>query len=289
MFAFRRSYCSGGHKQVSGEIKIPIFMVGVPRSGTTLLYHRLGAHPEVAWISKTSRKFPRSVFMTRVVSCFHRDNRPTECSWIWSRYRRDADDSLAREDITPEAERFYRQVFSAHLRLRGASRFLSKYPRNALRMPYFQGMFSDALFLHLVRDGRAVVNSLLRCREKHGGQDRYWGVRPPGWQALLNKPPAESCARQWAMTVCAAQDAAGQLPQGQYLEVRYEDFVSDPRATLQQIGEWAGLQWTEDFLASLAEGIENRNPKWREQLTAEQIRQVNDAVGDTLGKLGYHA
>jgi hypothetical protein len=265
----------------------PVFIVGVPRSGTSIFYRKLACHPDFAWLTKTSKKFPRSVFASRFASVFHKDNRHTEGSWIWRKFAREQDDCLEKGDLTPRAASFYRDVFRAQMALFDKPRFLSKYPRNVLRMEFFKEIFPDALFIHVIRDGRAAANSILNCRLKHGGADEYWGIKPPAWKELLDRDGLESCCLQWKQTVEYARKSAENLSDGQYTEIKYEDFVSSPIEVLQAVGEFCDIKWEEELLESLVSDLRSQNYKWREKFSSDQIDMMHDHIGALLKDLGY--
>jgi hypothetical protein len=272
---------------MSGEVRKPIFVVGVMRSGTTLFFKRTVQHPGLAWLNKTSKKFPRSVWLTRLIMPFHRDRRPTEASWIWGKFAREEDDCLTRGDVTEEAGRFYRDVFAAQMRLQGKSRFICKYPRNMLRMDYFDAIFPDAIFIHLIRDGRAVANSMLRMRETHVGKSPLWGVKPPGWRDMIDMEPALSCGLQWKHSVEYARASGAKLPKSRYIEILYEQLVRQPKETFRRVGEACELPWDEAGLDRAVQGIESRNYKWKERFTPEQVQNLNGSLAGLLTELGY--
>jgi hypothetical protein len=272
---------------VSGEIHKPLFVVGVMRSGTTLFYKRTVQHPDLAWLNKTSKKFPTSVWLTRLIMPFHRDRRPTEASWIWGRFARPEDDCLTREHVTEEARTFYRDVFTTQMRLQGKKRFICKYPRNMLRMDYFDAIFPDAIFIHLIRDGRAVANSMLRMRESHVGKSPLWGVKPPGWRDLMDLEAALSCGLQWEHSVRYARESGAKLAKNRYIEILYEQLVKQPKETFRRIGQACELPWGETELDRAVQGIESRNYKWKERFTPEQVQSLNSSLGSLLTELGY--
>jgi omega-hydroxy-beta-dihydromenaquinone-9 sulfotransferase len=265
----------------------PIFIVGMPRSGSTIFYNTLARHPDVAWISEASKKFPRSRLLTQILMRIRKDRRPTEGHRIWRKFARPEDDSLGPEHATPRVRDYYRDIVTMHVGLYEKTRFLSKHPRNVLRLSWLRAIFPDALFLHLLRDGRAVAQSILEMRELHGGRDAYWGVRPPGWRSLQKLDPVEAVARQWRMNIEYARERARALPAGAYLEVRYEDFCERPAETLRQVGRWADLPWLETDLERATRGIESRNYKWRDRLRSEDIDVLERTIGDLLSELGY--
>ena len=87
----------------SPEIRAPIFIIGAPRSGTSVLYEKLARHPDLAWISNITKKVPDSLLVTRLIGLFRDDHRPTEAKKIWRRYAAGA--HAGREDATPRARR----------------------------------------------------------------------------------------------------------------------------------------------------------------------------------------
>ena len=179
----------------------PIFIIGMPRSGSSAFYNTLACHPDLGWISQSTKKFPTSAPLSRLMTVFRPSPPPTEGHRIWRRFARAEDDVLGREHATPAARSYYTRLVAAHLAVQRKSRFLSKHPRNSLRMEFLDEIFPGSWFLHLIRDGRAVARSLLEMRERHGGHDRYWGIRPPGWRDLSRLEPVESVARQWQTVI----------------------------------------------------------------------------------------
>ena len=172
-----------------------------------------------------------------------------------------------------------------NLKIFHKDRFVNKNPRNSLRIGFLNEIFPDAIFLHLIRDGRAVANSILRSRMKHNGD--YWGVQPPGWQSLLDKPPLEACALQWKLTVEQVQKSAEELPADRYLEVRYEDFVSAPLDIFEMVFQRCGLGWKPEHWKGILEDLQNMNYKWQENFDSRDTRGLNSQLGDLLTRLGY--
>jgi hypothetical protein len=116
----------------------PIFIVGCPRSGTTLLFsilHR-SAH----------------------LSSFRQ-----ESHWVWEfmhppRRRHDHSQVLCAEDLTPRSQRFIRACYGAAF---GRQRFVDKCPTNALRIGAIKRVFPDAQIVCLMRNGPDNVSSLI--------------------------------------------------------------------------------------------------------------------------------
>ena len=71
------------------------------------------------------------------------------------------------------------------------------------------------------------------------------------------------------------------------MELKYEDFCSDPRAALAGIAAFCGLEWPQDLLAKLGAGIRQSNDKWPAHFSPEEIGTLNRVAGPLLSELGY--
>jgi len=263
----------------------PIFIVGCPRSGTTMLYDHMARHPDLAWISNVSKKAAGSLAVIRLLGFFLRDGHPTEAKKVWGRFDIADHHTLGRQDVTPAARRYFEKVVANHLRAAGKPRFLCKCPQNSLRIEFFDAIFPDAFFVHVVRDGRAVANSILRARKKHGGG--YWGCRPPEWRSILEHPMLEASGLQWKTIVEHALRSGRALPPERYVEVRYEDLCDRPEETFLDVCSRVGLQWDPARVKGIMKDVKSRNYKWREAFTPAEIETLDSLLGDLLTKLGY--
>lgn len=112
----------------------PVIILGSVRSGTTLLGNVLKLHPDLCYWEE-----PKHIWRHRHA------------------YRRH--DVLTAADASPAIQRYITNQFVAYLTASGKSRFVEKTPSNCLRVPFIQAIFPDALFIHLIRDGRASAIS----------------------------------------------------------------------------------------------------------------------------------
>lgn len=270
------------------EIRAPMFIIGAPRSGTSILYEKLAQHPDVTYISKATKKAPGSLLLTRFLMHFRKSMQPTEARAVWNRFWRGREDAtLGREDAHPRARRYLRRVVRNHIALFQKPRFLAKYLGNSFRIEFLDAIFPDAIFIHIIRDGRAVAYSVKRSMLKEGGV--YWGARPPGWRELRDMPLLDAAALQWKLTVEYTCESAQALPEGRYIELRYEDFAARPAEALSEVAGKCGLTWDRPDLGSLVSDIENRNYKWREALKPDEVERLHSLIGDLLVRLGYES
>lgn len=267
------------------QVKSPIFIIGSPRSGTNAFYYRLAQHPELAAITNITKKFPNSLTATKIIMCFRSDHIPAEARGVWDRFLCRDSDLLTREDVTPKARRFLHKVVANNLQIFNKQRFVNKNPRNSFRIEFLNAVFPDAYFIHLIRDGRAVVNSILRSRLRHNGA--YWGVKPPGWRELLDKPLLEACALQWELTMEHILHSAEALPASRYLEIRYEKFVEAPFEVFETVARKCNLAWEPEHWRDILGDLQNMNYKWREDLNPADTNNLNTRLADLLARLGY--
>jgi Sulfotransferase family len=243
----------------------PIFLVGSPRSGTTLTVTLFATHPDVANWSEAGRLWDP----------IHYHDPEAEHHW-------------SAEDATPGRIRRLHRWCEWYRQSHGKARFVNKHPRNSMRIAYLRRAFPDARFIHVIRDGRAVVSSILaQIGRRERRQKRPMGgfAKPPGWRALLRDDLAEQTALQWQAIVRHVREQREELGDA-YTEVRYETLCAQPRETYRTLFAFAGLTNDAAALAGIPEQLDV-SEGWRERLTPEQLATIEKAAGDLLRELGY--
>lgn len=244
----------------------PIFMVGCPRSGTSIAVRLYAQHPEVA-------------------------NR-TEAGLIWDpeNYANpEADHHWEADLVTEEDVRRLHARFEYYRQRDNKARLINKHPRSSVRIGYIRKVFPDAHFIHVIRDGRAVANSIVnRTRREPVRHDVPFGdfCKPPHWRQFLRDDPYEQAALQWREIVSYVltwREALG----SQYHEFRYEEMCARPRAVFAAAFQSAGLPVSDEILLRIPETLKDMNHKYREQLSQEQIQTITLVQHDLLKELGY--
>lgn len=265
----------------------PMFIVGMPRSGSTAFYRVLSQHPAFATTTHVTRKAPTWYAMLRLLGMLYRTHEPGEAGSMWDRFAGDASDVLEAGDVTPGARKYYEKAVTNVLRLYGKPRFLSKCPRNGLRMGFLSEIFPDARFIHLVRDGRAVCRSIMERRRSAGDVMAWWDAKPRGWRQWEKLEPVVAVAHQWDEVLRQMAAMATQLPAGHYIEARYEDFCADPAAVLEKIMDFCGLSWPREQLLQVTIGVTSRNDKWSKVFTDHEIKTISCVMQEGLTRFGY--
>jgi len=162
------------------------------------------------------------------------------------------------------------------------------------RMGYLLKAFPDARFIHVVRDGRAVVNSIMQIDFWEG----WKGTK--GWRGLDMTPDqqdrwnasGQSFVTLGAMELSDMFDAMRKaiplVPSEQFMEIRYEDLCDDPTGTFANVTDFCGLDPSAEFTQSVIDfGFRNTNDKWRRDLTELQQQQLEAELAEHLGYWGY--
>jgi hypothetical protein len=259
----------------------PIFVVGCPRSGNTVLFQLLRTLPDVATIGHEGHI---------LWDTFH----PLEAVDYESH-------ALGPKDIRSFEHRYLAWIIPA---LAGKGTFLDKTPRNVLRLPYLNALFPDARYVFVRRDPRGSISSLIigwrrqQVRGSHlpgpfqvqGMPERRWFyLLTPGWRSLNGRTVEEVCAHQYLACQQAIDAFTPALDPGRFTEVRYEDLLTDPVAEVKRIAEAVQTQF-DPTSAEALRGVVRPDPpdKWRTR-TPEEIERVMPLIAPTLERLGYPA
>lgn len=244
----------------------PVFVIGCPRSGTTLLTELLSAHPRLANYSEAGHIWDPKEFW----------NPDADHCWEEDRLR------------ASEAVRL-RRWFGHYVRRAGKERLLNKHPRNSVRIGYIRGAFPDAFFIHLIRDGRAVAHSIAsRSLDESYRRSIPFGdfCKPPGWRTLVRSDAWEQAALQWMAIVryvLAWRERLG----ARYHEIRYEELCRHPQQTLQEA--FRACELPPDEAPSVSDGLKlkDANLRYRRELDPATIGKMESIQGELLRELGY--
>jgi hypothetical protein len=163
-------------------------------------------------------------------------------------------------------------------------------------MLFLDSIFPDARFVHVVRDGRAAVHSLLNVafwREKGGLEQPFWegGLSQEDlrlWHAN-SKEPGTLAALQWKRILEIARLESTTIHPTRYREIRYEDFVESPYESLRNLYEFCDLDDSprgHKFLEN-GHGLANFNDRYRTDFSDHYVEKLSSMMQPMLGQLGY--
>jgi len=289
---------------VTNSIERPIFVVGSGRSGTTVFYRLLAGHRSLGWLSSYVARFPGSPWLARLNFLYqvpglvkrYRDERwfpkPVEAFVIWDLFH-PLENSLGsppltEEDVAGADIEGMLHYISKILRFSRCTHFMNKNTRNTRRIRYLQAIFPDALFIHIVRDGRAVTNSFLNV-DWWPRLSIWWAEgKTPGDLQREGVDPVLTAARMWKFAVKRVMQDKAHIPPEQYMEVRYEKLMQDPIAEVGRVLDFCGLPWTPRLRSHIeAFDIRSRNFKWANRFTPRQVADIEEEIGPLLKQLQY--
>ncbi len=279
--------------KVSARGKAPVFVLGCPRSGTTLLYHMLLSAGNFAVYRAESQVF--NVLEPRFGGLSHAANRRKLLA-AWHDTELFRRTGLERNEVSEQVMAkcrnggdFLRIVMEAMARRQGVERWADCTPEHLLYLDRIKKTIPDALVIHIIRDGRDVALSL----EKQG-----W-IRPFAWD---RDQTLEVSAVYWDWIVRRGRKHGRDLG-ADYVEVRYEDLVVEPRKVLGVVGGFVGQELdyekiervgigsvsrpNSSFSAEMKDGGFNPVCRWKNSLSPAQLERLEALMGGTLRALGY--
>ena len=292
------------------------FIIGSPRSGTTVLGNILDCHSQIA-------EWYEPYYMWSFFIGSHEDD-VWETSFITTR---------ARKKIIKEYQRYKKKT--------GKDLIVEKTPGHAFHIQPIRSVFPDAKWIHLLRDGRdatlsinkewnkraemvnqqsyrqlvdtalamlrrqpylkyrlmALLYEILAIRSvdpkmylnksKWKGKP-YWGPRFKGWEAFIAEHThLEFNAMQWVKSVEAVQADWGTIPESRRLEIRYETLLDNPEKTLTTVLEFLGYAPSRAFFERIPRLKPVNSCKWKEEFTTSEIERIQPILTPMLGKTGY--
>jgi hypothetical protein len=238
-------------------------VVGSPRSGTTFVGSSLGAQPGLVDLGEVK---PLKAMIPQLTRLPEQD--------AATRFRR-----------TLEVVR--------QLGLAGHLRGVEQTPETSFVLAAALRAYPAARAVHIVRDGRDVVCSLLErgwlATDRSGNDDaglaygahpRFW-VEPERADEFRSASEARRAAWAWRRYVSAARAVPERT-----LEIHYEELVTEPRDVATRVAESLELE-LEPLAESLSKAFDRSVGRYMKHLTPDQRADVDEEAGDLLRELGY--
>jgi sulfotransferase family protein len=240
-----------------------VFVVGSPRSGTTITASLLGSLPGFVDLDEVQ---PWKAAIPELLD-------------------RPVDEAAGRLRTILERVRW--------LGLVGGLRGVEQTPETSFVLAAALHAYPSATAVHVIRDGRDVVTSLLErgwlnaartgeddARLAYGAHPRFW-VEPERRDEFTEVSDATRAAWAWRRYVTAASAVPERT-----VEVRYEQLASDPAAAALPVAEALGVD--REAVAERFARVHDRSAgRWRRDLSAEELEDVEREAGEALAALGY--
>jgi len=281
-------------------LKDPIFLVGTGRCGSTVFHRMMAEHPHLAFLTSQLNECPSKPEINSVVldwldspSGDHGIKRgrviPSEAWAFWEHY-------------VPGFSRAFRDLRADDVTVRhkeallGALERVTTGTRTRLllkltgwtRIGFIKEVFPDAKVIHLIRDPRAVAASLLTTSWWNGwrGPERWrWGPLTPQEESvwhLAGRSFSVLAAIQWVKIMRTYRESLREFPEcmkDDVLEIRYERLCASKEDVIHEVLCFVALERFEEHDRALClYDMQNRNQRWRQDLTAGQQQQLEQAL-----------
>ncbi len=248
----------GNKSQYSNsQVNQPIFIVGAPRTGSTILYQAITNAYKLAYIDNIactwSHNLPLGLWISQKkygdrphnnFKAEHGNTRdfgghaPSECGQFWYRWLPKDRHFIDHHEITSKmVEEIRDEVMDASTYLKRPLLFKNLNAGQRLRL--IHKAFPNARIIFVRRDPRFVIRSILKARSRigvRGGQ--WWSIMPPNVADLLTLPEGQMCAAQVYYLERQIEEDLALFPKGSVREIHYQNFSN---SLVHELASWIGV------------------------------------------------
>ncbi|MBX7160731.1 MAG: sulfotransferase [Acidimicrobiia bacterium] len=287
-----------------------VFVLGTGRCGSTLVHEVLARHPEVGFVSNVDDRLAslgllgrwNNAVYRRIPDRFTRKGRlryaPSEAYRVLDAQVSPLLDQPFRDltaaDATPWLTERFRTFFERRRVAQAKPVFLHKFtgwPRSG----FVREALPAAKFVNVIRDGRAVANSWLQMPWwlGYGGPAQWhWGPLPDEYEQVWDSSGRSHvilAGLGWNILMDAFDQARVLVPGTDWVDVRYEDVVAEPRKEIAGLLSFMGLEWTPEFEAAFSTYTfsSGRSDAFRRDLGEADVAALGAALAPHLSAHGY--
>jgi len=267
------------------KIVNPVFIIGIQRSGTTILYDLFAKHRDVAYCEMFSSIMCNKPYLFKMIPALlklqriqkGRDFRPIPNEGrIWRRFFSEIE-YLDQHQVTGEIKDYYYSAIRYQLKAFGVGRFVSKNPANCLRIKWIDKMFPDARYVIIWRDPASVVSSIFRKMNRrweyesdHIYEHGYKGYVTVKERFGKDVSKIQACVNYYNHLRSKLLDDFHVI-EDRSVTISYEDLVQNPRVILRMLYEHTGLEWYDGLKEAIPDRLKtDMNQQWMCMSEVEQ-------------------
>lgn len=274
------------------SVEKPIFIIGIGRSGTTILGMVLSMHRDVGYLNEPKAIWHLIHPKEDVIGSYTQDE---------GLYRLTSEDS--NKYMCHQAS----QIFGAYLSSTASKRLVDKYPELIFRVDFVKALFPDAHFILLIRNGWDTCQSIATWSNRHGvynnGESHdWWGINNRKWELLAEQlvytdvelqevseeisnfdQHLDKAVVEWVVTM---REGLRLLESGsdRIYTVRFEELTSNPDDVLTKLSDFCGLHLDTTLLEYARKTLHPIPP--REQFDLHHC--IAPIFHDTMARLEYN-
>lgn len=270
----------------------PIFIFGVPRSGTTLLYQAITRKYKTAYFCNLANRFFLCPGLVTVCASFFRKLSPPDCfsshygksaSWaspsqgnkIWSRWFHGPQVYHVASDVDDAKLQEMRDTIY-HIQKTMGGVFVNKSIGHSVRLAPLLKAFPDAMLIHVTRDQQQVAESILCGRRECFGDEEHWfSVRPKQFDDIVKKPYVQQVCEQVHWVRKNIEEDLISTHCSRVFTVSYEEFCKMPLETCQKIDTFY-FEKTGHSLEAQNLIPETFTASFRSKVTAQEKKEIAD-------------
>jgi len=289
----------------------PIFIIGSPRSGTTVFMNIISFHPSFAYPSNYVNRFPslpELSLLSRVhdlpliggyfKKSYDRKLVPSPVE-AWSFFNaidstfRDlsrAADKLGEAKLTEEVVQNYHARFRKILKWHNRKRLIAKYTHRP-RIEYFNQIFQAPYFLHVQRNPLAVVHSMYQKRvrenwfyEEQEAWKEFWGEEI--WNEIKHAKFSDLAYLSYLYSefMKRIRGQRSNIPEKRFMDIDYCDFTEHKLNIFREVLDFLELDWSKDFETWVKHfSVENKNYKYKKTFDERQLRLSKEIIERQMG------
>ena len=231
--------------------KPQLFILGLPRSGTTLIYQYIVHRLKIAYFTNGVGQYPRApIFITywqkRRYGDYSSDFQsnygkvtgplsPREAGGFWGRFF-DMEAYSCYEDVSLANKILLQRTIAAIQKMYGDVAFVNKNVKHMLRLDALQKIFPNSIFLIVERDLKDVGLSLLRGRYKVlSDPTAWWSVRPSGYEHIKQLSIPNQIAQQVLSLEQQMEYDLANITPARIFHIHYDSFCQNPESLIDQL------------------------------------------------------
>lgn len=229
----------------------PIFIIGAPRSGSTLLYQVLTNYYDVGYLSNLHARFygspsiierffhPLKSRQSSDYTSYHGRTEgwldPSECGEFWYRFFRRKPQYVPLDEADPNKIRQLRGAVRSLVDAFGKP-ILFKNLNCALRLEPLAKALPESLFIVIHRELLDNSHSLLEGRKKlYGNYTTWWSMEPPAIDKLKTLPPHQQVMEQIRHIYTLIERDRKIIGSNRFIDLQYEEFCRDTYCTINRL------------------------------------------------------